>query len=104
MLPSAPRVQGVVSQESAFIASGSAEREFANTLLAKDQLVGRECGQPADFFHFDEIDLQPLERRNLALELGIPGDAKPGNAVVFEFRQSASGFLLGGYTVVVLPV
>ena len=45
--------------------------------------------------------MKGFEHRALDLELGIPGNAGPGEFVVFHVIQYVAGLQVGGYTIVV---
>jgi hypothetical protein len=44
--------------------------------------------------------LAPFEQRRLMVQMGVPGDAKRDEFVVFHLTQKTEGLLVGGYTVV----
>jgi hypothetical protein len=98
-LGSTPHVRATLADGSILAAPTVPGRALADILLVMDQL-----GWPAIAPHqimLAETTLQPFEERALCLELEIPGDAKPGEFIVFHLYQISTGMPLGGHAVVV---
>ena len=77
-------------------------RLLGSQLLASDAFSA--AGQRAADFPLlllEGIQLKPLEQRDLALELGVPRDARPDEYLVFHLAQFTDGLQVGGYAIVV---
>ena len=99
---SAPRIRGQLSEASSIVPSREGRSFFAHMLLASDQRAAsgsrREMNRDIPLA---EAVMKGFEHRTLDLELGIPGNAGPGEFVVFHVIQEIAGLQVGGYTIVV---
>jgi hypothetical protein len=99
---SAPRIRGQLSEASSIVPSREGKSFFAHLLLASDQRAA--SGSRRDMSRdipLAEAVMKGFEHRALDLELGIPGNAMPGEFVVCHVIQDIAGLQVGGYTIVV---
>ena len=99
---SAPRIRGQLSEASSIVPSREGRSFFAQILSAGDQRAA--SGSRRDTSRdipLAEAVMKGFEHRALDLELGIPGNAGPGEFVVFHVIQYVAGLQVGGYTIVV---
>jgi hypothetical protein len=99
---SAPRIRGQLSERSSIVPSREGKSFFAHMLLASDQRAasGSRVDTSRDI-PLAEVVMKGFEHRELELELGVPGNAGPGEFVVFHVIQDVAGLQVGGYTIVV---
>ncbi len=95
----APAVRANVLPESVTLSVPAPGTHFARLLLQRDA-YDRADAQPMGLL-LQELALKPFEQRSVALELTVPGDARPGEFVVYHLEQHAQGFAAGGYAVIV---
>jgi hypothetical protein len=77
---------------------GAAGQLYRASAVLSPEARGR-AGAREQLLH--EVALEGNERRSLELELVVPGNAAPGEFVVFHFVQRTEGLPVGGYTVLV---
>ena len=99
---SAPRIRGQLSEASSIVPSRNGRSFFAHMLLGSDQRAALASRRDTSRdIALVEAMMRGFEHRALDLELGIPGNAGPGEFVVFHVSQAIAGLQVGGYTIVV---
>ena len=97
---SAPQIRSQLSERSSIVRSREGASFFSRMLLASDQPSGPPVDTSRDIT-LHEVVMQGFEHRQLDLELGVPGNAGPGEFVVYHLIQYVAGLQVGGYTIVV---
>lgn len=104
-LRSAACISSKLTDHSCILSPFEPGQYLGNLLLARDKLVSlNESLDVGGDVPLEDVSLKPFEQRRLALEFGIPADAKTGGYVVFHLTQRAEGLPVGGYAVVVKVV
>lgn len=97
----APQIESRLSDQSAIVPTRDGKAYFGQMLLAADaQSPSGAVVDGRDDITLHEVQMNGFEQRRLELELGVPGNASPGEFVVAHVMQSIEGISVGGYTIV----